>query len=533
MSLSPIKLSPGFPRTFGPYILLGPLAQGGMGEVFLASTRGCAGAVRLVVIKTLRPDLVNEPGYVARFLDEARIVIQLQHSNICQVFDVGQQDEVHFFAMEHIAGTNLRRLVDATDGLIPTPLALFIAAEILDGLDSAHRNRHALTGEPLHVVHRDVSPHNVMLSYEGEVKIIDFGLAASELKMEHTGSQVVLGKIAYMSPEQARGEHVDARSDQFSAAIILYELLCGERYYGERSQREIWSTAGSRFVPPGIGSVDPQLAAILARALAFDANDRFESCGDFASAIRTVMKMRYPFAERASLRSFVREALVDERAHNEATMHAFGQLALSAMPSDGSQTASSILPAHTLASSTAASRGWQPAIAAAAAGLMLGAVGVLFALSLTKGEPRVDVPRAPTASAVHVAPLSPDHPVSLPPPTLPLPAIDLEPVRPLSAPVSAKRGVITASTTSAASSTSASTTATTVAATTMVATPVAKKIEPLWSGWSLDKRIRALDHCSVQCAKTLRRLRADGIVLQPAAVDACLQQCPTDAVTMR
>ncbi len=531
--------------------------------MFLASTRGVSGAVRLVVIKTLRQDLVNEPGYVTRFLDEARIVIQLQHANICQVFDVGYHDGVHFFAMEHIAGTNLRRLVDATGGAIPTALSVLIMAEALEGLDAAHQHKHTLTGDPLHVVHRDMSPHNVMISYDGEVKLIDFGLASSELKMEHTGSQVVLGKIAYMSPEQARGEPVDARSDQFSGAVVLYELLAGERYYGARTQREIWSMAGSRYVPPRLSNIEADLATILGRALAYEAKDRFSSCGDFAQALRSVLKLRFPFAERSSLRGFVREALVDDRAQTEESLRIFGQLALSALPEDGEPVTQT---SAELPEEKPVSLGWQPAAIAAAGGLTIGIAGVLLALSVM-GHPGGAPPDAGATSATATSATTPTTTApataatATAPPTATAPASTTAPTT-TTAPADddgrrdGRDGAPNAST-APASTTAPATAATpptttppTTAAPTTASTPTGagnkaadKKprarsnverrpkhrarpaAKPAWSTWSFAKKLGALPGCDAPCAKTLQGLRERGVQLMPAAVDTCLEQC--------
>jgi serine/threonine-protein kinase len=225
--------------------------------------------------------------------DRTRPCLRLQHPNISQVFDVGLQDGTHYFAMEHILGTNLRRLqaILIREHLQLHPsLALFIAAEVLDGLDCAHKYWHALTGEPLHVVHRDISPHNVMISTQGEVKIIDFGLAESTLKLEKTETAVVLGKIAYMSPEHARGEAVDARADQFAVGVVLYEMLAGERYYGTRVQPEIWAIAGKEgFVPDRMKDLDPEIASILMRALASKKDQRFVAAGLAAAACLAVL----------------------------------------------------------------------------------------------------------------------------------------------------------------------------------------------------------------------------------------------------
>ncbi len=220
------------PRAFGPY---SSMARGGMGEVFLARSGG-AGLETLqkhCVVKTLRPHLTDDREYVTRFLDESRVVVQLSHRNLCQVFDVGLVGERYYLAMELIAGQDLRTLADAT-GPMPPALAIYIVGEVLEALDYAHRLTD-VRGVPLRLVHRDVSPQNTMVSYEGEVKLIDFGLVQSAVKVEKTSPQTVMGKLAYMSPEQLRGEPASPGIDLYAAAIVLCELLLGARFYGALS----------------------------------------------------------------------------------------------------------------------------------------------------------------------------------------------------------------------------------------------------------------------------------------------------------
>lgn len=284
---------PEFPRAFGGYALLAKFAQGGMGEVFLAKSGGVAGIDRLCVLKKLRGDVTKNEEYVRRFLDEARVAVQLNHANISHIFDVGQVRDEYFLAMEYVSGVNLRKLLTRAGEravVVDEDVALYIVRETLEALDYAHRHRHPLTGKPLNLVHRDVSPQNVMLNYEGEVKLIDFGLAESDLKEEETESKVVMGKVRYMSPEQARGERVDGRTDQFAAAIIAYELLAGERYYGEMNAYDIWQVVGrGGFVPKRFDDIDPRLQVILRRALSPKTSDRFASCGAFQDALDAYM----------------------------------------------------------------------------------------------------------------------------------------------------------------------------------------------------------------------------------------------------
>jgi serine/threonine protein kinase len=314
----PNPLAPAsYPRRFGPYQLLAPLGRGGMGDVVLARSLGPAGIERLCVLKQLRLDLASNKDYARRFLDEARTTVQLNHANVCHVLDVGIVGETPYIAMEHIHGLTLRRLMfGATDedDRLPLPIALHAVGEILEGLDYAHRHRDPVTGAEVPVVHRDVSPHNVMVNYEGEVKLIDFGLATSELNKEETNSDVVLGKVAYMSPEQARGEHVDRRTDQYAAAIIATELLTGVRFYGERPSHTIWGLCSSgTFRPSRFTEISEEVRAVIDKALSPNSADRYPDCRTFRAALRDAAWGDAPPDGRNVLRDYMQEAFAGER----------------------------------------------------------------------------------------------------------------------------------------------------------------------------------------------------------------------------
>ena len=212
--------------TFGRYELLKRLAGGGMGEVYLARQSGLDGFQKLLVIKTLLPHLCEDEEFITMFKDEARVTAQLIHPNICQVFEFDQVGGVYYMCMEYLRGEDLRRLWKACEAHgtpLRVPLICRIIADAASGLDFAHRLRDA-KGEPYHIVHRDISPQNILVSWDGGVKIVDFGIARARDVHEEAG--VIKGKFAYMSPEQARGEPVDCRSDVFAAGIVLYELVC-------------------------------------------------------------------------------------------------------------------------------------------------------------------------------------------------------------------------------------------------------------------------------------------------------------------
>ncbi|HZJ65067.1 MAG TPA: serine/threonine-protein kinase, partial [Kofleriaceae bacterium] len=215
-----------YPRKFGKYHLLGPLAQGGMGALYLA-VGGDRGLERLMVIKTVLPHLADAE-YVARFRDEAKVVIKLSHGNLIPVFDAGLVGGELFLAMDFVEGRDLRAVWNRCakkQVAFPIDVAVYIVKELCRGLAYAH------AFPDLHLVHRDISPPNVLVSYSGEVKLTDFGLASSTLKLEKTAPGIIYGKVAYMSPEQARGEKLDGRSDMYAAAIVLWELLTGRQLF--------------------------------------------------------------------------------------------------------------------------------------------------------------------------------------------------------------------------------------------------------------------------------------------------------------
>ncbi len=238
----------------------------------------------------------------------------LTHRNICHVFDAGCFEGQYYLAMEHINGREVRavqKLAEDHHAALPVDVAIFVVKETLEALDAAHRMTHPLTGQPLRVVHRDVSPQNVMISSEGEVKLIDFGLAESSQKLERTAPRIVMGKIAYMAPEQARGDPgLDGRADQFAAGVLLYELLSNARFYGELPFDDVWRNSGrGGFVPTKLNQIEPALAAVIAKATAANREDRYASCGDMRAALQKVELARGALAgsreTRAALQSLL------------------------------------------------------------------------------------------------------------------------------------------------------------------------------------------------------------------------------------
>jgi serine/threonine protein kinase len=299
------------PRAFGDYTLLRLLGRGGMGQVFLAQlkARGLSGIDKICVIKTLRPS--NDPEYERRFIDEARLIVLLGHKNICPVFDAGCFEGIYYLAMEHVAGQELRGLQRAAEqrgAALPAAVVMHIIKEVLEALDAAHRMTHPITREALRVVHRDVSPQNVMVSTEGEVKLIDFGLAVSTQKVERTAPQIVMGKMAYMAPEQARGDVVDGRADQFACGVMLYELLTNERYYGDLPFDAMWRLSGSGgHLPAKLATLPDDIRAVIVRATAADRAQRFSSCGDMRDALTAIELSRGALAGSRDVRVALRD----------------------------------------------------------------------------------------------------------------------------------------------------------------------------------------------------------------------------------
>ncbi len=271
------------PHSFGKYTLLEKVAVGGMAEIYRAKTVGLGGFEKLLAIKRLHPQFGREHDVAQMLVDEARIAVHLTHPNIAQIFDLGCIDDQYFIAMEFIDGVDLHQVnktVRERGSSIPVPALVFIMTEALSGLHYAHTRADA-DGKPLQIVHRDVSPQNIMVSHEGEVKLVDFGIAKAESRaQEETQHGIIKGKFYYMSPEQAYGHHIDARTDVFAAGMVLYELLAGKNPYAGIKEYELLKAVRKADIPD-LSSVrpdiSPQLVDIVMRATRRDANYRFES----------------------------------------------------------------------------------------------------------------------------------------------------------------------------------------------------------------------------------------------------------------
>src|SRR5262245_31099145 len=267
---------------FGKYTLIKKIGTGGMAEVYLARTTVAQGLNKTLVIKKIHTAYARSRQFVTMFVDEAKIALGLNHPNIIQVFDFGAVGDTYFLAMEYVEGMDLLRLLqDAAKARhrLPYGISAYVVQQLAKGLDYAHRKVDEF-GQPLGIVHRDISPQNILLSWDGGVKVVDFGIARARDVHEEQG--VIKGKFAYMSPEQARGEPVDCRSDVFAAGIVLFELVCARPlFHGKGKEAHEMVKSGAiprpRDFAPGLPE---SLERVILKALAFHRTDRYETARD-------------------------------------------------------------------------------------------------------------------------------------------------------------------------------------------------------------------------------------------------------------
>jgi serine/threonine protein kinase len=264
------------------------LDSGGMAEVYVAEAESMAGFKKKVAIKRILPSLLKDDRFVRMFLDEARLSLHLSHANCVTVFDIGKSSSTYFIVMEYVEGINLKGILQEFARrriTFPVQLTVWILNEVLKGLDYAHHLRDPETGRQLGIVHRDISPPNILLSWNGEVKLTDFGLAKASTQLESTDPGVVKGKFSYLSPEAASGLEVDARADVFAVGILAYEMLTGRRLFlGESDYQTVQMVRAAEV--PSIVAQNPEvtleLETIIRRALARDPAERYQAARDLA-----------------------------------------------------------------------------------------------------------------------------------------------------------------------------------------------------------------------------------------------------------
>jgi serine/threonine protein kinase len=313
------RQDPGLPQVFGRYLLVQRLSRGGMGEIFLAK-HGLAGFEKLAVIKKVLPHLAADEQFISRFVDEAQVAIKLSHVNVAQVFEVGRVGDEYFLALEYIDGRDLRRtlgLLAHRRQRLPPDLALFIARELANGLAYAHR-RTTSDGASLNLVHCDISPPNVLVSFEGETKVIDFGIAKSAMRGTATDPKIGFGKFGYMAPEQLiRGGVVDHRTDLYAAGVVLYELLTGTRLYEAGPEPDYRAlarkvTRGEHSMPSDIDPVLAPYDELVATALSPSPADRYQSAAELRDAIQQCLVAVNPTISTDQLGAYMRALFADE-----------------------------------------------------------------------------------------------------------------------------------------------------------------------------------------------------------------------------
>jgi serine/threonine protein kinase len=308
--------------TYGPYRLLDRIAVGGMAEVFKAKRSGVEGFEKIVAMKRILPHLSDNKEFVDMFVDEAKMVAGLTHPNIVQIFDLGRIDRSYYIAMEYVHGRDLRSILKrAREKGLPMPLdlCLRIVSLVSSALEYAHRKKDD-RGRAMQIVHRDVSPQNILISFEGEVKLTDFGIAKAATKASNTDRGALRGKLLYMSPEQAWGRAMDRRSDLFSLGIVLYETITGQKpFLGGGTEMSILEMVRQcnieppRRVNPRVGE---SLDAVVMRALGREPEERYQDAAEMHKALEKVLRER-PLPSAADLARFM-EVLFDRHEREEA-----------------------------------------------------------------------------------------------------------------------------------------------------------------------------------------------------------------------
>ncbi|HEY3595802.1 MAG TPA: serine/threonine-protein kinase, partial [Polyangiaceae bacterium] len=309
-----MTVSAQLPSDTPKYQLLMEIGRGGMGVVYLAMARGPRGFVKLVVLKTLQPQLVDNDGACRMFLDEARILARLAHPNIVQVFEVIQHLGLPAMVMEYMEGRPLSAVLDPDPVPLPRVMYLYAICKVLAGLHAAHELRD-YDGRALNLIHRDVSPHNVFLMFSGQVKVLDFGIAKLADSNGETQTGELKGKIRYMAPEQIGGDRLDRRVDIFAAGIMLWEALAGARLWSDLSETEVLRRLINGEIPPlpERDDIPASFAKLCEKALAFDPNRRFATASEFQRELEGHLGELPEVGKEESLSAFMLEHFGRER----------------------------------------------------------------------------------------------------------------------------------------------------------------------------------------------------------------------------
>jgi serine/threonine-protein kinase len=355
------SLSPSAGTRVGRYRVLSELGRGGMANVYLAVAQGPGGVNKLVVLKALLPELANESESLTMFLDEARLAAQLNHPNVVQTYEVGKEGDRHVMVMEYLEGQSLSAIVKRGDLVgepMPLKLQLRVIMSVLEGLSYAH-DLSAYDGKPLHLVHRDISPQNVFVTYDGQVKVLDFGIAKAASSSTHTQAGVIKGKLAYMAPEQIVANAIDHRADLYSIGCMLWAAATGRKLWKDTPDVQVMRRVMQGDVPPPQSynpGCDSELNHIVMKALAWQREERYQSAHELQQDIDAYCDRYTGEARQKDLASFVSKLFAETRAELKSLIERKVNLAANeeSMSPLSSMVVSQV---HQVAPSSAAERG--------------------------------------------------------------------------------------------------------------------------------------------------------------------------------
>ncbi|MDJ0985601.1 MAG: serine/threonine-protein kinase [Desulfobacterales bacterium] len=296
----------------GPYVLHQKVARGGMAELFLADYEREDGFRRKVAIKRILPHLAGNQNFIRMFTREARVAALLQHPNVVQIFDYGNIENAYFIAMEFIDGKNLGEVIKEFGHGLPVEIAVFIMSQVCKGLDYSHNKKDDTTGEPFKIVHRDISPQNLLISYQGEVKISDFGISKARSEPSLTQAGVVKGKLVYLSPEQALGEHIDHQADIYALGLVFYETLTGKRVYEFANEVDAIRTIPVLDIEPlsnVLSDIPPELNRIVMGCLEKQKDLRYQSAEEIHADLLSFKKQQNSAYGTSDLSNFMKQFL--------------------------------------------------------------------------------------------------------------------------------------------------------------------------------------------------------------------------------
>ena len=317
---------------FGKYILLEKLASGGMAEVFLAKSLGASGVNKFLAIKRILPQYSDNKDFIDMFKEEAKIAVNLNHGSVVSIYDFGIERGQFYLVMEYVEGRNLRQVLNELkkrSSQFSIEQVVYMMKEVAAGIDHAHRLIDGTTGKPLNLVHRDMSPQNIMVSFEGEVKVIDFGIAKAETQIEQTKTGTLKGKFGYMSPEQADGQPIDSRTDLFSLGIVLWELLAHDRLFTSNSEAAILRKIRECQIP-SIRKINPsvptELENIVNKALAKDRSLRYQTSAAFHKDLNRFLNTEYPDFSSHDFAVFVKNAFAESYADSKKKLVEYAKI---------------------------------------------------------------------------------------------------------------------------------------------------------------------------------------------------------------